>query len=521
MKVCITTAGIGSRLEEKTKNLNKSLISVNYKPVLSNIIDRFPKNTNFVIALGYKKDPIKQFLKQAYPYLKFQFVNIRNYQGKGSGLGLTLLKCKKHLQEPFYYISCDTIITNKITKTRYNWVGISNKKFKKNYRGIKIKNNKVSNFIEKKDFDKKCKTYIGFAFINDYKIFWKGMNIKEQECIDTGEIFGLNYMLKNGSTIKYKNFNWFDTGNLEKLNEANKYLKNKEVNILEKNDEAIWFVNNKVIKYSESEEFIKKRIQRNKILQPFCPKIISSSKNMYLYKMVTGEVISKIINKNLFDKFLQFSVKFWKKKKLKKIDDNNFVKICHNFYKDKTIKRVNKFFNLYKMNDLNSNINGVKTPKLSEMLKKIDWDYISRGTPGRFHGDYHFENILFNKNKNKFVLLDWRQNFNELINYGDIYYDLAKILHGIIVSHEVVSNNEFKINWNKNSIKFKIQRKKALINCEKYFYKWIVKNNYDLKKVKLLTALIYLNIAPLHHHPYSLFLFALGKYMLWENLKNS
>ena len=93
MKVCITTAGIGSRLEEKTKNLNKSLISVNYKPVLSNIIDRFPKNTNFVIALGYKKDPIKQFLKQAYPYLKFQFVNIRNYQGKGSGLGLTLLKC--------------------------------------------------------------------------------------------------------------------------------------------------------------------------------------------------------------------------------------------------------------------------------------------------------------------------------------------------------------------------------------------------------------------------------------------
>ena len=28
------------------------------------------------------------------------------------------------------------------------------------------------------------------------------------------------------------------------------------------------------------------------------------------------------------------------------------------------------------------------------------------------------------------IFLDWRQNFGGIINYGDIYYDLAKLYHG-------------------------------------------------------------------------------------------
>ena len=59
---------------------------------------------------------------------------------------------------------------------------------------------------------------------------------------------------------------------------------------------------------------------------------------------------------------------------------------------------------------------------------------LSRGINVNFHGDLHFENIIFSKNK--FVLLDWRQDFNENLKVGDLYYELAKIMHGIIVSHE-------------------------------------------------------------------------------------
>ena len=45
--------------------------------------------------------------------------------------------------------------------------------------------------------------------------------------------------------------------------------------------------------------------------------------------------------------------------------------------------------------------------------------------------------IYLTKNED-FLFLDWRQNFNGLISYGDVYYDLAKLLHGILLPHPVV-----------------------------------------------------------------------------------
>ena len=48
---------------------------------------------------------------------------------------------------------------------------------------------------------------------------------------------------------------------------------------------------------------------------------------------------------------------------------------------------------------------------------------------------------------------------------------------------------------------------------------WCKLKNYDFSKVRILTALIYLNIAPLHHKPYNNLLFALGKQMLYREIK--
>ena len=39
----------------------------------------------------------------------------------------------------------------------------------------------------------------------------------------------------------------------------------------------------------------------------------------------------------------------------------------------------------------------------------------------------------------------------------------------------------------------------------KIFYDWLKKNRYDVKKVNILTGLIFLNICALHHFPYSIF----------------
>jgi hypothetical protein len=48
---------------------------------------------------------------------------------------------------------------------------------------------------------------------------------------------------------------------------------------------------------------------------------------------------------------------------------------------------------------------------------------------------------------------------------------------------------------------------------------WLEAQGYDLKKVLVLTALIFLNIAALHHFPYSTLLYTLGKSMLKKELE--
>ena len=59
MKVFIPSAGIGSRISAY-KIQNKALLPLNI-PSISQILKRFPKDTEFVIALGYKRDFIRIF----------------------------------------------------------------------------------------------------------------------------------------------------------------------------------------------------------------------------------------------------------------------------------------------------------------------------------------------------------------------------------------------------------------------------------------------------------------------------
>ena len=72
-RVVIPTAGVGSRLLEQTENINKSLINVSNKPVISHIIESFPNDVEFVIALGHKANLVRDFIELTYPKRTFFF----------------------------------------------------------------------------------------------------------------------------------------------------------------------------------------------------------------------------------------------------------------------------------------------------------------------------------------------------------------------------------------------------------------------------------------------------------------
>lgn len=520
--VFIPTAGTGSRLGGLTKYLNKSLVSIENKPTLSRIIEMFPEDTRFVVAVGYKGDIVKEFIQLAYPEGKIVTRDVYPYEGEGSGLGYTISCCRDLLQCPFIFCSCDTLVAEHIPSPDHNWMGWDDRDIKNQYRTISLSEDGeyVKSINEKgRDCSDSAKPYIGLCGIHDYEMFWAAMDKKGEEVFSKGESFGLQKLV-NDSTVKAHKFTWFDTGVTVELEATRQRFKLKDgPNILEKANESIWFLKEKVIKFSSDTSFIHDRVERSKILEGFVPPVLSSTPHMYSYAYVHGNVLSKCVSLPIFKQLLNASKLFWKEKVFSSPDEETqFYKSCMSFYKDKTYKRVELFFDVSDKKDEATVINDVWYPPLKDMLRQVDWDFVARGTPGQFHGDFHFENILYDETKESFELLDWRQNFGGSLTTGDIYYDMAKLLHGLIMCHDLVAKDEYFVNWQGNEIRYDFNRKQLLVECENYYYQWLEKHGYSVQKVKLLTALIYLNIAGLHAHPYSLVLFALGKELLQESL---
>lgn len=503
-KVLIPTAGVGSRLGELTRYLNKSLLDIGNRPTISHVIEQFPLNTEFVIALGYKGELVREFLEITYPERKFYFVDVNLFEGAGSGLGLSMLLCKDYLQEPFVFTSCDTLVKGKIPDLEHNWMGYADVSNYGQYRTLDVDSDGRVMAINEKG--KIGRVYIGLAGIRDYHTFWKALEDGEGDAIFMGEVYGLRGLLEK--SIWTHKFEWYDTGNLEALAQTRKTYHNPDApNILEKKNEAIWFVDGKVIKFCGDEKFITNRVRRAEILKGYVPEIVSSKPHMYCYDKVDGTILSECITLPLFMKLLDYSQEFWKKR------DDDIFNICMKFYKDKTMERVELFYKNFGKKDGTESINGEEMPTLRSLLDNVDWEWISAGMAGRYHGDYHFENILYSDKG--FTFLDWRQDFGGNLEVGDIYYDMAKLSHGLIICHELINKNMFSVKWGKE-IEYDFYRKQILVECEKVFEGWMYSKGYNALKVKVLTALIFLNIAALHHYPYSLLLYALGKKMLNE-----
>lgn len=523
-KVLITTSGTGSRLGELTKYTNKALVRVGKRPAISYIIDSYPKNTEFVVVLGYKGDQVKDFLSLVYPELKIAYVSVPKFEGPGSSLGHSMLRAKNLLQCPFIFHACDTIIEERVPAPTKNWIGSyiadKNRVLNSNeYRTHKAEKDRVLSINDKgaKNFQS---IHIGLIGIKDYKFFWQSLQdivSRNQDSTAHSDVDVINRMIKNGivfNRVLYKK--WLDVGNLRALDYARKNISDRFDN-LDKVDEALFFFKDFVIKFFSDSQKIKDRVRRGKILGELVPRTLSVRNNFYKYEFVEGKKYSSVATANDFRRFLDWSIQhLWIP--AEEVPENKFKKICLSFYREKTLERVDKLMRLKDVRDGETIINGTKIPSLKRLFSQVDFSHLSNGRQTGFHGDYILENIL--KTKSGYMLLDWRQDFGGLLKSGDMYYDLAKLYHNLVVNHDIISNERFMVERKGKAVNIKIARLKNLQNCEKVLEKWVIENDFDLNKVRVLRALIWLNMSPLHHDPFNIFLFYQGKYNLWKALQN-
>lgn len=519
-KVVIPSAGVGSRIGSFTKFLNKALVTIGDKPAIAHIIDKIPQQVEIVIPVGYKSDYVIQVLLAMFPDRKFSFVKVDKYEGEGSGLGYTL-NCAKHLlQCPFVFVPNDTICDIDFDlldpNTAGNWMMHYQKQKGdkvplEQYRTVQVQDHYMVDILPKGAGTEDI--YIGVCGVSDYLKFWDVMSDKAS--YEVGEVFALK-SLNRVRSLKVDN--WFDIGNYNSLSIAKNKYNNPNYNILEKENEAIWFHNGNVFKFHIDKSFISDRTKRTKFLGiGTTPQIIHTDDNVYVYKQVEGKILSKVIDNNTVDLVLnKMESEIWSKRAGEEIV--NLKENLEKFYRQKTMERVHYYFNRFEASDKPTIINGRKCPPVFDQLKNLDWDFLYQNAKiSRFHGDFHSENILIN-DQNNVILLDWRQNFGGLgLEFGDVNYDLAKFLHGLLVSHRQVDMGHFSVEKKKNdTLHINILIPFCNLQAISILKNFCLVNGYNYRSVEILTGLIFLNICALHEYPYSEFLFYLGRYLLQE-----
>jgi hypothetical protein len=240
--------------------------------------------------------------------------------------------------------------------------------------------------------------------------------------------------------------------------------------------------------------------------------MLGSSKHFYKYEYADGYLFADVANTKNFNTLLD-----WSKNNLwivKGSKSKSFYEVCRKFYFDKTISRLEKFHIDNNLKDQEHIINGLRVPTLKELLGSIDEEWLCNVEPRGFHGDFILDNMLIDFDN--ITLLDWRQDFGGDIEQGDMYYDLGKLNHNLIVNHSIVHNSGYKVEFKINNIIVDILRKNSLVECQDVLYDFCTKNGYDIKKVQTLSSIIWLNMAPLHDKKFGIFLYLFGKYNLFK-----
>ena len=524
-KYCILAAGAGHR-NFFSKNSHKALLPLGNRSVLSLLLEKMDSKIPIVMAIGHNGELLQEYMSLVHPNLRVTYVMIDKIEGPGTGPGYSLLQCKQELMCSFVLLNCDSYVEQKIPGPDENWMGVSKVSVPEPYCLMGTRGELVEAILDKPSYreiaespyepeDTLNNAFTGLAGILNYETFWDGLEANPVE--KAGELQVSNgFEALISKTLKVHRFyEWLDTGTDKSYSVAIERIGKNQV--LLKPEEFIYFENDRVIKFFANAAMAKNRVYRASKLKGIVPEIQNHTEHFFSYKFVPGKMLSEISDIYQFRKLLEISESsLFVPVELNPEQKTQFKQHCKEFYYNKTLNRLDNYYQIRPVQDREHLINGLAVPKLSDLLKEVDWEKLSEGIPTLFHGDFQPENIICNEEQ--FTFIDWRQDFNGELEFGDLYYDFAKLHHALILNANMIRNNEYMVKREGGYVEFELNIKSNLLEFLFVFEKYIKEKGYDIIKVKTLSALMYLNIAPLHHTPYSELLYFLGKRFLYNIL---
>lgn len=306
---------------------------------------------------------------------------------------------------------------------------------------------------------------------------------------------------------------WYDVGHWDKYLEAKTKVQARAFNTVEIDE------NRGVLTKSSTnwEKFLKEiqwYLKMPADLQCFLPRIYSYSldrNNPYvsmeyygystLHELFVFGEISSAKWKRIFEK-LFFVMQCMKAHRFEGEEDQEGA--LEDIYIKKTVARL---ADLKKSGIMASffekpiRVNGVEYPPLDQYIEKLPALISEKVIANRtefcvIHGDLCFSNILVENDYCFLRLIDPRGEFGKFDIYGDPRYELAKLLHSLDGGYDFIIEDLFNVQIEGNEIIFELPGKRDRVL--KLFIETFSKELKDFSVLKLIEALLFLSMVPLH-----------------------
>ncbi|HEX8376893.1 MAG TPA: hypothetical protein VF602_03685 [Pedobacter sp.] len=178
------------------------------------------------------------------------------------------------------------------------------------------------------------------------------------------------------------------------------------------------------------------------------------------------------------------------------------------FYTGKIEVRVNDFFNQldeeskYLVRD-DLIINGVQCRSYANLKDEL-FEYINQlYSENDFcitHGDFCFNNILYDISHRLIKVIDPRGSFGDTCKgiYGDVKYDLAKLLHSAIGGYDYMVNNLYKLDLHGEVINYHVFYKTNYHVIKANARQLVTDLGYSVNDIMLIVGTLFLSMPPLH-----------------------
>jgi len=492
--VLILAAGLGSRLKQHTAHKNKALLPLANKAVISHVIEKFPASYEIVVAVGYQKDSLIEYCQLAHPERRFRFVEAEGWDNPATDPGHSAWACREFLQRPFYLCAVDSIIEGSMPHMDGNWLGVYPTDCPERYATVNSTEGRVSKVVNKGPVGFN-EAFIGVAAIRDHGIFWSTLGLA------AGHELVKAWATPDLFALKAKTLRWFDAGNLDDLRAAREHFGGEPLSSPKQTEEVVYRVGNRILKFHPDHIVSTNRLIRAKALGELAPSGLAGGGNFIAYDWQPG--------KNLYhcgpDVHRHFLSHFTQRLRTQICEPSMAAKVLYaeEIYRKKTAERTSLFTRLYGESYFAAErtINGVRCASLLSLMGRINFQYLCENTlfiPG-FHGDLHFDNVIYSEATDRFTYIDWRESFGSSTAAGDLYYDLGKLYAGTLVPCELLKDDRnVTLSEGSTVVTYHYDIPDSLREFKRTYEDWLIEHRYDLGRVKLVAALAFINIAPLH-----------------------